>query len=277
MQPEAYPPSKAVKPIDVILPILPWFMFSFFLCMLVFVYDTLKEMIWTLVIIGVVLSLLVVVNGWASNKHQLLALGIFCLAAEAAAVPTGLLVRSVFMEEWEQLDAGSTYKNVNPVDPAASHADATILEFTPGTFVDTQRTVGYVKGGVTYCVAPVSSDPAPEAPSYWAVGEDCCEERSAFACDDAADKEARMGMIIDEHTDIYQRAVKMAGSIYDLKAPSGQPLFLRWSSDAQAYKDDLRTNAIIVVLAGIILHLMASVVAVIMLWRSLKKRQNMRK
>lgn len=277
MQPEANPQPKGIRPIDIILPALPWFIFTLLLCLLVFVYDDLKEMIWTLVILCGVLSLLVVANGLASNKPQHLALGIFCLAAEAASVPTGMLVRSVFMEEWDMLDSGSTYKDVNPADPAASHADATIIEFTPGTVVDTQRTIGYVKGGVTYCVAPVSSNPASKVPQYWAVGEDCCEERSAFACDDVADKAARMGVIVDDHADIYQRAVKMAGSVYGLQTPTGQPLLLRWTSDAGAYKDDLRTNAIIVVLAGIFLHLMASILAAVLLTRSIKKKQNMMK
>merc|ERR1719188_947092 len=113
---------------------------------------------------------------------------------------------------------------VSPLAPSASYADASVIEFESGAFVDAQHSLGYMRLGEVYCVAPIVG-PATSwesaTPQYWAVGRNCCGQRGSFDCGDLSETSARSGVVISPEGSAasnYETAVRMAVSTYALKA-----------------------------------------------------------
>lgn len=148
------------------------------------------------------------------------------------------------------------YTNVAPDEPAASHADASVLVFMQGARPDPTRAMGYQRYGHLFCVAPIalesgySDDAAVNSDiQYWAVGEDCCSK--GFNCDDALDAKARSGLVMIPKTGedamfegimssnelaYYEKAVLMTQSKFDLTSPK-ERLYVRFVKDIGKARD----------------------------------------
>lgn len=146
------------------------------------------------------------------------------------------------------------YTNVAPDEPAASHADASVLVFMKGARPDTSRSMGYSRYNSIYCVAPIALEAgyadeqaASSDIQYWAVGKDCCGGRKGFTCDDAKNSAARSGLVLNEKTDedalmkgvmssnemdYYRKAVLMTQSKFDLTSPK-EHLYVRFVEDIE--------------------------------------------
>mmetsp|Transcript_86794 Transcript_86794/g.273932 ORF Transcript_86794/g.273932 Transcript_86794/m.273932 type:complete len:294 (+) Transcript_86794:103-984(+) len=239
-----------------ILVLLPWLMFSLIACLFTFAFEEFAPLVWALLVASSLLALLFVsLGGSAGRTWHLVALGVFVLVSLGAAVAVGLCTEHSYMKEYWRLDNGALYKHVNPDDPGASHTDATMLEFRQGTFVDVQRSVGYVRAGTVYCVAPVTSRLDETSAQYWAVGIDCCRWRGGFTCDDAEDPEGLSGVPQVDSDGVFQAAVRMAESVYEFSPLQATPVFVKWRSDPVTYKDGLWTSAAIVVVVSSAVHL----------------------
>jgi len=147
------------------------------------------------------------------------------------------------------------YTNVAPDEPAAAHADASVIVFMEGARPDGTREVGYKRNGQLYCVAPISveagysDDEAPNSDiQYWAIGVDCCGGHKGFTCDDAENKDARSGLVKQALTGedtigegilssdpmhFYEKAVKMSLTKFDLTSPK-ERLYVRFVKDVES-------------------------------------------
>lgn len=261
------------------LMFLPWMIFTLVECLFCFTYEDFPGIVWALVITCGLLSLLFIVLGRLGRRHSQLALGFLCFSAVFLAVAVGSVTYDTYMQSYFRLDSGATYDGVSPSEPSSTHADASVIVFQEDAFVDAQRSVGYMREGVSYCVAPIATQTFSASPQYWAVGKDCCEARGEFWCGDAPHPSAHSGVVVPKGDPVspgmhYSTAIRMAQEVYSLEpASEGEhfPLFLTWSNDAVRYKDDLWTSAVTFMLVGSLLHLTASILSAQLLTRSLPK------
>jgi len=244
--------------------LLPWLVFSLIVALFALAFQAFQPVVWASVAACVMLALLFVAMGGRRGRPSQLAVGLLILGAVAIAVPIGRFVDLNFMAEFWRLDAGAAYRRLSPLDPGASHADATMVEFQEGTFVDVQRALGYMKDGIVYCVAPITRAGAnqSQAPEYWAAGEDCCERRGNFACGDVESRTARSGLAVFDDEGHYRTAVRMAQSTYELSAAPGAvlapPVLLRWTESPSSYMDSLLKGALTFASVACVVHLLGS-------------------
>mmetsp|Transcript_62266 Transcript_62266/g.181905 ORF Transcript_62266/g.181905 Transcript_62266/m.181905 type:complete len:293 (-) Transcript_62266:95-973(-) len=267
-QPQSYggPPAlykgRSARAVDVLLTVLlPWLVFTLIVCLFVFAYEEFAPLVWALLVASALLALLFVAMGGSAGRVWHLVLGFLILASLGVAVPIGIFIENGYMKEYWRLDNGAVYRQMNPFDPGASHSDATVLDFSEGTFIDVQRSVGYMKAGTVYCVAPVTSRASEITVQYWAVGLNCCGQRGSFACGDAENPDALSGLAIVDGDGSFKTAVRMAESVYDLAQSKTAPVLVKWTSDAVAYKDGLWTSAALLVAMTSVIHLVLSTLA----------------
>lgn len=149
-----------------------------------------------------------------------------------------------------------TYTNVAASQDAAAFGDGSMFLFTEDTRLDFMRSVGYRSRwtGGTYCAAPIVDSTMNNAQDifYWAIGEECCNPRAEFHCDDAEDFQTRSALVVLEPEDVvrpfmrwavqgasypkYEEAIKLQEATYFTKAAL-RPKLIRWSRDPIAMKD----------------------------------------
>lgn len=237
--------------------LLAWLIFVVTLCLFAFAYEAYAGFVWVIVTFSTMLSVLFVLLGVSSRHPEHALTGFLCLASVFLAMVLGLAVHDSYMKEFWRLDSGAKFTNVSPTEPSAAHGDATELEFAPGTFVDSSRTVGWMNGGKVWCVAPVASKFMSPVVDYWAVGTNCCQERMGFACDDATDSTARSGIVLDKNApevSSYHSAIAQAEAVYDLEPNSGA-LLVRWIEDSDEVTVDLWSGALTTVAIATVLDL----------------------
>jgi len=247
-----------------VIGLLPWLTFTLLASLFCFAYHDYKDLVWILAIMCLLLGVLFIVIGVQGGRNSQFALGFLLASAVAMAVPVGLLIQDSFMKEYWKLNEGATYHFMNPQDPGSWHADASIIEFMEGSFLD-DRTVGYMEVGRVYCVTPVSANQMSPAPTYWAAGENCCSERGHFTCGDAKDSNARSGIVIKDTTGNYATAVRVASSVYGMSLGNTTPTFVAWTKNAQDSVDSHWNSAAATVVVASIMHLLLSFAAALLL------------
>jgi len=268
-----FPPPTKVRGVNPFLTkadlavcaLLPWLIFAMVLCLFLFSYEDYSFLVWALVAVSLLMTLLFLAMGASAGRSGLLALGFLSLVAIITSVCIGLFIFHQYLKEYYWVESGAVYDNVSPAASGKDHQDATILRFAEGSFVDTQRTVGYMEAGVVYCVAPVLSKRFSNAPQYWAVGLDCCDQRNNFRCGDVDDGSAKNGIGEAQHTKQYSTAVRMAEAVYEMNAEQSSKVLVRWTKDPDAAKEELWSNAIDVAVTAIGLYLIASIAAAFIL------------
>jgi hypothetical protein len=257
--------QRLVRAWEVRTSLLSWCIFTLTVCLLAFALEEFPALVWVLLTLCVMLSLLFVLLGITSSRNEHIATGLLCLASMGLAALIGLYVSEEFMRDYWHLKDGADYQNVLPSQKGSSHADASEISFVRDAFVDTQRTVGWMNGGSTWCVAPVAGGGAYSvAVEYWAVGENCCLSRSGFNCDDSADANAKKAWIPaslsekSQEVENYREAIKQAEKVYAIKSQPGA-ILVRWLKDPGSLTSDLWTTAVTIVVLAIVLHLLGSV------------------
>uniref|UniRef100_A0A7S0F8Q1 Uncharacterized protein n=2 Tax=Pyrodinium bahamense TaxID=73915 RepID=A0A7S0F8Q1_9DINO len=129
------------------------------------------------------------------------------------------------------------YANVVPSQPSAAVADAGAIVFTAESFVDGEKSVGYVtESGYHYCAAPIRDNSRAVQVEFWAVGMGCCHERGKFWCDDSEDPQARAGITVFDNNgffdaasnkDQYIKARLKAEATFGLFSVK-DPMYVRW-------------------------------------------------
>lgn len=251
-------PSKQTpaRPVDIIVTVLlPWLIFSLIVSLLVFAYEDYGPIVWAMVVVCLLLSLLFVSMGVAVKRPLQVALGLLVLTSVGVSLPVGFCIEGEFMVDFWRVDSGASYKQVSASDPAVARSDAAVLEFTPGTQVDINSSVGYMKRGTVYCVAPVvGATPSDTGPGFWAAGTNCCEQRGGFSCGDVKDPLALTGVTMPDDQGNFAMAVRAAVSTHGLTEPPGKVMFLDWTASGPKYKEGLWTNAALLVMASSTVH-----------------------
>lgn len=175
--------------------------------------------------------------------RKMLLLVVFALASSSAA---GFIAFEKAYQHYWCLHERNSYVNVLATEPAAQFADAGKVVFADGTRIDSQRSLGY-KDGKTFCVAPVMDEQSGGAVEFWAVGNDCCQVRGSFWCDDAWNYKARAGVVYQDVTGQFMAAVRQAEAAFELAA-SAEPLLVRWVKEPERVEWNHRVigNAILI-------------------------------
>jgi hypothetical protein len=142
---------------------------------------------------------------------------------------------------WYGLHYGERYSNVVPTQLASAHADAAVIGFASGTYVDTENSAGYKSVGAAgheFCAAPIIEDDFKGEVQYFAVGRDCCDDRAGFWCDGTGTKDtAHSGVVVHDYgaltsrADHYMDAVRLTVATWDIVSVPN-PLIVRWVADA---------------------------------------------
>lgn len=267
-------PKKRLKPREAMgVALLPWMIFTFVACLFTLGED-LELLGWGCAGVCVLMGLLFIVVGAMGSNPIPMALGFLCLTATCMSVPVGLVAKNEFMEPYWHISEGATYRNVDPRSVGAGMRDGTVFEFVEGTFVDTERSAGYMKAGEVYCAAPISGPTKSVSQTIWAVGMNCCSQKGHFTCGDVDDEKARGAVSLREtHFKEYGKAVKMAEATYEMKPHKTEPLLVSWISDASGYADKMWWSGAAVVATASLAHLVSSLLAAIFLSRNLPQRR----
>lgn len=256
---------------------LPWFIFTLVLTAFIYFYYASRWLVWSLVAACLLLGALMVAMGAGRSRSIHLAVGLLSIAAACVGTSVGVYFYDTYASTYWQLQDGAEYKGLSPSSKASDHADATILSFTPDTFVDTMRTLGYMEAGVVYCVAPVASPKFSNAPQYWAAGKDCCDQRANFRCGAVSNidnVQGKTGVLIKDESDRekYKTAIRMAEAVFNLSPTETGRFALAWTGTSDTnFKDDLwsRCHNLFFISSG--MYLAFSVAAVFLLRTSVVK------
>jgi len=233
-------PDFMVNVASYVAPVLVYALVN---CLITYFLGYHSGLVWGVVTLcGLFGAAIFVTGGHESNYHQLF-LGALILVAVFWGVMGGLANYSWFMRPYYHLMDSREYYNVLPSEMAQAHGDAGKMTFALGTMVDRTKTVGYNMDGL-WCVAPIIDQFSLPRVEYWAVGKDCCKQRSEFGCGDALKPGARGAIVqlpgphflVTDGIPYWKRAVQVAEAAYDVQS-ADEPLFVRWVADPTAEND----------------------------------------
>lgn len=210
------------------------------------------------------------------RKVGSICVGMLCLTSLAAGWMVGLLADYSYMDEYYRLVHGGAHQSVVASGTGAtSYSDASVLRFQEGTFIDTERTLGYMVQGQVYCVAPVTGQTFSDDLMYYAIGENCCEQRSDFHCSKAEPQKGQVlaAVVLNDEggDDHYQTAIRMLSSVYNMKY-TGKRKILKVLSDINAYEGDLWDGALISIICSSILYGLICIMTALFLRNVLKDK-----
>lgn len=250
---------------------VPWCTFLILMCLFVVIYHSAPIVMNVLVS----LALLCCVVGLVLSHRALLHSRVRLFSSTALAVllasGCGYYNYSAHVVEFYAFDERQHYTNVSPEEPAAAHADASVIVFSTGTKPDLSKTAALTSRTHTYCVAPVTMlGQVPPVPvQYWAAGLDCCKTRDTYSCGDVHVASARSGLVImnisnglhailTQDLDRYRMAAHLAAASYGLVSAE-PPIFLHWTYDVVSANYTHLYAAWLFCLETILLHLIISV------------------
>lgn len=225
------------------ISVVAWVIFSVICLLFGLSYHDSYTEIWTLIILGVCVLLMIIYQSWrqwyeSSLNRVSVIVATWLLASVLLGTFVGIFSYDCCIGEYwtsQQLEAR---QNVLPSEPAGAYGNAGEIVFADEARVDPSKSVGFKDGNV-FCVAPVASDAPMDTVQFWAAGLDCCGARGSFVCDDAWNPKAHGGIVIRNGTwsmmteDIraqYLKAVKLAEVTYSI-ASVKEPIFVRWVSN----------------------------------------------
>lgn len=151
------------------------------------------------------------------------------------------------MVPFYNLNRMNVYPAVDPEKYRGTQVmDGGILEFTPGTRLGIEKSMGF-KNGDLFCVAPIVAGKGKMNTSkvydFWAVGLNCCSGHMPdFQCGEYANVNAMKGLRVmdQDKRDMFHLVAQKAAAEYNLRVSN--PVFLHWLSEpaveVAAYQDD---------------------------------------
>lgn len=274
----ASPPLMArkgllVRVVDSSLVVLvPWVIFTLVTCIFTFALEDYTPVVWSMAAACALVGVLFITLGMATAAPAHAAVGFLTWISVVIGALVGILLLREYMDDYALLDSGATYRDLDPAEAASSHADATQLYFRKGSFIDRQRSVGYMRSGDVFCVAPIIGPETSSTVEYWAVGKNCCEPRGHFMCSLADKASALNGLTVTTGLDQYRNAARMAQSVYQLVPPSGvgAPIFVERTVDIPGRMKSLWWKVVRLVLVASGVHLAFSCFAGFLVARLLK-------
>eukprot|EP00405_Crypthecodinium_cohnii_P059534 CAMPEP_0206634592 /NCGR_PEP_ID=MMETSP0325_2-20121206/70122_1 /ASSEMBLY_ACC=CAM_ASM_000347 /TAXON_ID=2866 /ORGANISM="Crypthecodinium cohnii, Strain Seligo" /LENGTH=724 /DNA_ID=CAMNT_0054160395 /DNA_START=159 /DNA_END=2333 /DNA_ORIENTATION=- len=211
--------------------LMPWVVFVTTIGLFLLTYEDSPRSVWAWVLAcGCVSGAITVAGLLGPPGSGQLWLGVWCSASLFMAVCFGRLLSEDMVGPYRSVHSGARLRTVDPTVAPETAMDldfenlnktATSLEFSELSVVDDARTIGYVTHGHIYCVAPVVSPQAPDLRiQYWAVGTDCCEQRTNFDCGSArmpwlSRQAVSYPSLEDNH---YRKAIAMAAAVHGTRS-----------------------------------------------------------
>lgn len=191
---------------------LPWMMFFLLMMIYLFTIHDIGNFVWAFVGSCGLLALTFFVIGMVARHKVFITIGFLCMLSVASATLLGRSLYNEYILPCDRLDASDTVFGANPT---SGPKDASVFEFLNGTFIDTDRTLGYELQGEIYCVAPIVQPVAWSASVYYyAAGVGCCEKRTNFNC--GVIEGTMTAIDVNKDLGVYQRAVKQAQAVYGI-------------------------------------------------------------
>jgi len=178
------------------------------------------------------------------DPKLMILLALMSLAAWLSAVILGDFNFHFNMKPFYDVRQLNNYPAVDPAKYGGQQLmDAGMIEFTPGTKLLPQKSMGF-KDGDVYCVAPIVSGSTNQSTyDFWAVGVNCCSGRVPdFECGEYSNLHSMKGLRLmdQEKREMFRLVVTKAEAEFNLKV--SHPIFLYWLSDPEsevrAYQDD---------------------------------------
>jgi len=244
------------------ISVLAWVVFTITALLFGLSYHDSAVEIWTLVLIGVVVLVMVIGQSWRQwneSPHARISIivAMWLLLSVGLGSFVGIFAYDCCIREYWTAQQLEARENVLPAEPAGAYANAGEIVFADEARVDPSKAVGY-KDTSVYCVAPIASDAPMDTVQFWAAGLDCCGARGSFVCDDAWNPKAHSGLVIRNSTlgeDLrgqYMKAVKLAEITYAI-ASVKEPIFVRWVSNPDQVELNIWRAGMGVLLACIII------------------------
>lgn len=169
------------------------------------------------------------------------------------------------------------YTNVVSSEPSAAISDAGKILFNFQSYVDVDKSVGFIsETGNLYCVAPVMDPSNQPRIEYWAAGIDCCTAVGGFKCDAANNPKAGGGVRIfdnngwfaDSRFKWYEKARAKAEGEFGMQSV-GSPLFVRWveKKNLDYLEDYYRLRATIFTTCFIVLFFFLFSLFSLLMWK----------
>jgi len=195
------------------------------------------------------------------------------MVALSAGWTVGLFADGAYMDEYWRIEHGASYQDVLASGAgSAAYSDASMLQFRQNTFVDTERTLGYMEKGQVYCAAPVTGQAFSNSPLYYAVGMNCCDQRSNFRCGQADPNTLSAMVVNDPDSDAqYQTAIRVLESVYSLQPSGAKRITVRFLSDVGGHQGDLWHAAFLSLFVASIVGGFLFIVAGVLLRNSVSK------
>lgn len=251
----------------------PWIMFLFILRN--FLYSQAEVFTWASIAILVMLSMVLFSMGTSTKSSTPLSIGFLCFISVGVSTLLGLWLNAHYLQRYWELQASNEYRNVMPLaDSGLTGNDTATLYFSGDALVDTRRTLGYLANGDTYCVAPVTGRGASlsTAVHYWAIGQNCCEQRGNFDCGSARDAGPLVG-VTERPNRIFLRAVAQASSIYGMTTASNA-VAVSFVSDPKSLATDIWQESLIISAIAALMDLCICSIAGLILARASVSQQN---
>lgn len=266
------------KPDFLVTWLIPFFVFSVLVLLFCYGFMMLPNLC-VLVAMFFAFIGVVLVMYWRRSPLYL-PLGATTITAVVVGVFVGLYLYDTYAVYPAFYRHSRTYTNVVPSQPSAAVADAGHFTFTAESFVDANRSVGFIiERGYTYCVAPIRDGTYMPRVEFWAVGMECCAASGRFQCDEAEDRSAHAGIRIFDNSGFFQNSDKDHYKEARQKAEASHglisvdsPIYVRWvrEENLNMVSNEYQNKAVLGVLMFMNLYLAASAALAFLLYRPRK-------
>lgn len=227
----------------------PWLITMTVLSVFLYLSHHHTSWVWSFTCFCFIASAAICILPLVRGRRPLAMLGLLLMAGCIYGTALGVFLNHMYMRRYWAIRDASAFAGVDPLTDGrqAAMEDAGQLSFVQDTFVDDRRTLGYIRGGKIYCVAPVVRAPTVSNNiSFWASGTACCEQRSNFLCKSGEPPASGSYVAVRVHdaADEFYAAVQEAVAVYRLeKADASATHILISVSESEDLQDGLQAQA----------------------------------
>lgn len=197
------------------------------------------------------------------KKKWLVRLSILLVLAMVVGIIASLFIYYKWLVYYWAYHDMNSYTNVAASQSAEQFSDAGFLLFSGDSNVDSSKAVGFrdAKSATTICLAPITDSTfgSTTPVTFWAVGQNCCEPRATFTCDNPGGKAGVLQLGADLLVspsmepiveglggfvpETYDRAMVLSEAAWSTVA-ADYVRFVRWTDDPVGIRDEFRAHGL---------------------------------